>query len=47
MSANTGIDYIVKAKNNDYTINISSDNLIVGDQSIILMKDISKLSIIE
>ena len=43
MTANIDADYIVTAKNNDYTINLSTDNLIVGDQSIILMKNISKL----
>ena len=38
------VDNIVYAKTNNYTINLSTDNLSVGDNSIILVKNIEKLN---
>lgn len=38
------VDDIVYAKTNNYTINLSTDNLSVGDNSIILVKNIEKLN---
>ena len=47
MIANTNADYIVEASTNDYTINLSTDSLSVGEQSVILNRSISKLPVLE
>ena len=44
MKAYKDMDYMVYAESNGYKINLSTDNLSIGDQSIILTKNIDKLT---
>ncbi len=47
MIAETNANYLVYASTAGYKINLSTDNLQVGDSSFVLVKDINKLPIIK